>query len=78
VGSYPGPLFCYTGLYGSVIQFEVGYCYTSSIVLFASIVLAIPGLLCFQMNFRVGFLNLCDESHWDFDGNCIDDVDFFW
>jgi hypothetical protein len=25
----------------------------------------------FQMNFKIDFFNLCDECHWDFDGNCV-------
>jgi hypothetical protein len=33
--------------------------------------------LCFHMNFRVDF-SVCDECHWDFDGNCVEHVDCFW
>jgi hypothetical protein len=41
-----------------------------------SMALAICDLLCFQMNFR--FFNLCGECHWDFGGNCVEQVDCFW
>jgi hypothetical protein len=38
-----------------VIYFEVGYCGTSSIAVFAEYCLAIRSHLCFQMNFMVDF-----------------------
>jgi hypothetical protein len=45
--------FCY---YGSVVEFEVGYCDTTSIALFYSGLLLLFGdLLCFHMNFSIDF-----------------------
>jgi hypothetical protein len=32
----------------------------------------------FPNKFNGRFFNLCDECHWDFDGNCITHVDCFW
>jgi hypothetical protein len=45
--------------YGSVVQFEIGYCDTSSILFLLRTSLAILHLLCFLMNFSIDFL-----SHW--------------
>jgi hypothetical protein len=90
VDSYLGPLFCSTSLhvcfcastcflyYCFVIWFEVRYCDTSSITLFAEYCLDNSWSLVFPNELQGRFFNLCDECHWDFDGNFIKHVDWFW
>jgi hypothetical protein len=34
--------------------------------------------LVFPYKFNGRFFNLFNECHWDFDGNCIKHVDYFW
>jgi hypothetical protein len=63
--------------YCFVVQFEVGYCDTSSLLFLVSIVLAICDLLCLQMNFRVAF-SVSVMYVIRIDGNCIEHVDCFW
>jgi hypothetical protein len=35
------------------------------------------GSLLIHVNFRIAFFYLCEESHWNFDGNCIQSKDYF-
>jgi hypothetical protein len=72
------PVSCCLYCYGSVIQFEVGYCDTYSIAFLAQYYLCYSWSLVFPNELQGRFFNLCDESHWDFDGNCIKHVDCFW
>jgi hypothetical protein len=43
-----------------------------------SIALAIGGSLVFPNELYGRFFNLCDEYHWDFDGDFTKHVDCFW
>jgi hypothetical protein len=87
MASYPGPLFCSTGLH-------ICYCARNKLFLLlwiCSIVLTqlmwylqgcsfcsvLPWLfLVFYVSkWTLGLIfSLCDECHWDFDGNCIEHV----
>jgi hypothetical protein len=73
---YPGPLFCSAGLHicfcASTILFLLLWLCSivwSQVLWYlqhCSFCLVLPllfSLLCFQMNFRVDFLNLCIENH---------------
>jgi hypothetical protein len=71
------PLPCCFYCYCFVIQFEVWYCDTSSIAPFAEYCLGYSQSLVFPNELQGRFLNLCDECHWDFDGDCIKHVDCF-
>jgi hypothetical protein len=39
--------------------------------------LALWGLLCLYMNFRIDFFYFCEECHWNIVGNCIESMDWF-
>jgi hypothetical protein len=57
------PVPCCFHCYGFVIWFEVGYCDTSSIALFAEYCLCYSQSLLFSNELWGRFFNLCDESH---------------
>jgi hypothetical protein len=90
VDLYLGALFYTTGLpvcfwpvpfcfycYCFIIYFEVGYCDTASIALFSEYYLVYLQSPVFSNELWGIFFNLCEECHWDFDGNCIKHVDCF-
>jgi hypothetical protein len=72
------PVLCCFYCFCFVIYFEVGCCDTSSIALFAEYCLGYSQSLMFPNELQGRFFNLCNECHWDFDGNCIKHVDCFW
>jgi hypothetical protein len=49
------PIVCWFYCYGSIVQFEVRYCDASSIRILLRIALAIQGLLCFHIYFKINF-----------------------
>jgi hypothetical protein len=60
--------------YGCEVSFEVSYCGTSSIALFAQD----------HFGYLESFVLPCDspyfckECYWNFDGDCIESVNAFW
>jgi hypothetical protein len=57
---------------------EIRYCDTSSVVFWLKIALAIQGILCFHMKFGLIVFYLCAECSWNFNENCIENIDCFW
>jgi hypothetical protein len=55
-------------------ELKSGILITPALLFLHRIALAIP--LSFHINFRVGF-SISEEWHWDFDGDCIESVNFF-
>jgi hypothetical protein len=46
------------------------------VLLLLRIVFAILGFLLIQMNYQIALFN-CENSSWNFDGDCIESVDCF-
>lgn len=77
VGLYLVPLFCFTDLWSIFVMMALQCILTSGMIItpgaifLPRIALAIQDLLYFHMDFEIVIFYLCEEWHWNFDGNCI-------
>lgn len=83
---YMNPLSYFIGLHSVLCQCDIVFITvvqvwttisTSGDFLFPRIPLAIQGLLCFHVSFKILF-NLCGELRQHFEGDCTESVDGFW
>jgi hypothetical protein len=72
------PITCYFSCYGSGVYFEFGYCDTSCIALFCSILPWLLVIFVLPGKLQGWYFNHCVECHWNFDGDCIEHVNCFW
>ena len=64
--------------YGSIIELEVRDGDASRRSFIVKSCFGYPGFLVFPYKVEYCPFKVCEELCWDFDGDCIDSVDYFW
>ena len=63
---------------GSVIEFEVWDGNASGSTFIVQDCFGYPGFFVFPYKVDYCSLKVCEEFLWDFDGDCIESIDYFW